>query len=95
MRKVGILLAGFVTFLLAAHGSAQHIGRAWTGADPRNIQLKPIDTSRAFMPGATDRAIRSATPMRPFTIDRFFPKFNVAPWPPRIANPFQFPKAKK
>lgn len=92
MRSRAIAAATILTLAFAASAEAQQAAGNWGGVNPRNITFQPIDTSRALRPGATDRAFRAPGQMRTTGIDRFFPKLNIATWPPRVANVFVMPQ---
>jgi hypothetical protein len=96
----GAMRSGVGVMVLAAGliVSLQAFGQSWTGANPRNLQFKPIDTSKAMKAFPTNKAFHTPSPVKNTGIDRFFPKLTLGSWPPRqgivtIAdgknNPFQ------
>jgi len=93
MRIRAIAAATLLALAFAAGAYAQQATGSWAGVNPRNITFQPIDTSRAMRPGATDRAFRAPGQMRTTGIDRFFPKLNIATWPPKVANVFVLPQS--
>lgn len=88
MRRLMMVMGVTLVFLAAMKGSAQQGSAPWAGTNARNIQFKPIDTSRAMRPTAADKAFRPYSQPRTSPLDRLFPKLNIATWPPKVANVF-------
>lgn len=85
--KNGIILAGtLLSITLVLKASAQQGGGSWSGTDPRQIQFKQVDTSKAIRPSAASRAFHSPSPISNPGINRFFPKLSLGSWPPNRAN---------
>lgn len=86
MRKILIVAGALLGITLVLKASAQQPGGFWTGTDPRKIEFKTIDTSRALRPSATSRAFHAPSNPTPTGIGRFFPKLSLGSWPPNRAN---------
>lgn len=86
MRAPILVLSLLTALVLCVGGFAQQNAGSWAGTDPRSIQFKPIDTSKALKLGNTANAFHAAPQAKGFGMSHFFPKLSFGSWPPRIAR---------
>lgn len=98
--RTSILLLG--TALTLAAGlplpAQQGVSTFFTGVNPRNITMTPIDTSKATRAFDFSKSFRTPTQTKTFNLSNVFPKIHLPTWPPIVPstpvlgksqNPFQ------
>lgn len=89
MRTALIVFSAALLFTLGLQSFAQTSATqpgAWSGTDPRKIQFKTIDTSKAMKPPNTSKAFHAMSPTTGPNVNHFFPKLSLGSWPPKTAN---------
>lgn len=98
MRKGFIVLGAVLALTFSLKGFAQQKSSFWSGTDPRKVQFKQIDTTKAIRPSSATSAFHAPPKLKATGVDRFFPKLSLGSWPPGRAtvsvldpkaNPFQ------
>jgi hypothetical protein len=91
MRTGLIFLSAALVVGLGINATAQQQPPAnsfFTGVNPQNIKLVPVDVSKAMATLNVNKAFSTPRPPTPFVLSNFFPKFTLPSWPPiKAATP--------
>jgi hypothetical protein len=95
VRTVAVLVA--LGLALRAEAQQSPASSFFTGANPRQINFKPIDVSQATKAFNMSNMVPRPTPATAFSFSNIFPRMSMPSWPPKVGvnqlpqgtNPYQ------